>query len=537
MNELAVWRKQAEIRLASCSASPRVDVEYLLLHVLQKNRLWLRLNEREILSDGDISTLESLLKRREQGEPVAYLTGERGFWSMDLQVNASTLIPRADTELLVETALEKLARTEKNRVLDLGTGSGAIALAIKYERPLASVVAVDASAGALDVAKKNAKRLSLDVQFLPGSWFDPVQHEKFDVIVSNPPYLAPDDVHLAEGDLRFEPVTALVADENGLADLRKISEAAPQHLWRNGWLMLEHGLTQGEAVRQLLGSCGFSHVETRCDIEGRERVTLGQWLGKSKGDDPQLSDDELLRYSRQIMLPEFDVAAQEKLKTARILIVGLGGIGSPVALYLASAGAGELVLADFDTVDVSNLQRQILHGENDVGREKILSGYERLKAQNSLVKLRLVEKALDADTLPSLLETVDLVIDGCDNFSTRDAVNAACVAAKKPLVSAAAIGFAAQLSVFDSRQPDSPCYRCLYPDADEAAATCSENGVLATVPGMVGLLAATEAIKVITGVGQPLVGRLWLYEALSTTMRTLSVRRDPACLVCGPSAP
>lgn len=248
-----------------------------------------------------------------------------------------------------------------------------------------------------------------------------------------------------------------------------------------------------------------------------------------------LSDEELLRYSRQIMLPDFDIAAQEALRAACVLVVGLGGIGCPVALYLAAAGVGELVLADFDTVEASNLQRQVLHGMADIGRAKAASAADRLRALNPHVALREVRTPLDSDSLPALLATVDLVVDGCDNFATRDAVNAACVAAGRPLVSAAAIGYGAQLAVFDARQPASPCYRCLYPAEDEAEAGCSENGVLAPVTGVVGALAATEAIKVITGIGQPLIGRLWLWEAGPAIMRTLSVRRDPACPVCGPT--
>lgn len=245
-----------------------------------------------------------------------------------------------------------------------------------------------------------------------------------------------------------------------------------------------------------------------------------------------LSDEELLRYSRQIMLPGFDIAAQEKLKASRVLLVGLGGIGCPVATYLAAAGVGELWLADFDTVDASNLQRQFLFSDADIGRYKAEVAAAKLQQQNPHIVLRAITATLDADSLPALLAGVDLVIDGCDNFSTRDAVNASCVAAATPLISAAAIGMAAQLAVFDARSAESPCYRCLYPDADEAAAACAESGVLATVVGVVGTLAATEALKVLTGTGKPLVGRLWLWEADAAIMRTLVVRRDPHCMVC-----
>ena len=245
-----------------------------------------------------------------------------------------------------------------------------------------------------------------------------------------------------------------------------------------------------------------------------------------------LSDDELLRYARQIMLPAFDVAAQEKLKAARVLVVGMGGIGCPLSLYLAAAGVGELLLADFDVIEASNLQRQLLYAEADLGRLKAEVAAARLAVVNPFVRCEAVTVALDADTLPALLSRVDLVVDGCDNFGTRDAVNAACVAAGVPLVSAAAIGFGAQLAVFDVRQPASPCYRCLYPEMDEAAATCAEAGILAPVVGVVGALAATEALKILSGVGEPLVGKLWLWEAMAGMMRTLSVRRDAGCAVC-----
>lgn len=245
-----------------------------------------------------------------------------------------------------------------------------------------------------------------------------------------------------------------------------------------------------------------------------------------------LSDDELLRYARQIMLPAFDIAAQEKLKAARVLVVGMGGIGCPLGLYLAAAGVGELLLADFDRIEASNLQRQLLYAEADLGRLKAEVAAEKLAVVNPFVRVEAVTTVLDADTLPALLARVDLVVDGCDNFTTRDAVNAACVAARVPLVSAAAIGFGAQLAVFDVRQQDSPCYRCLYPDMDEAAATCTEAGILAPVVGVVGALAATETLKMLTGVGDPLVGRLWLWEAMTGMMRTLSVRRDAGCVVC-----
>jgi adenylyltransferase/sulfurtransferase len=245
-----------------------------------------------------------------------------------------------------------------------------------------------------------------------------------------------------------------------------------------------------------------------------------------------LSDDELLRYSRQIMLPGWDIAAQEKLKAAKALIIGLGGLGCPVALYLAAAGVGELYLADFDTVDTTNLQRQILHHTVDVGQLKVASAAAKLRALNPLIAVHELPHMLDADSLRTLVEQMDVVLDCTDNFVTRDAVNAACVAAGKPLVSGAAIGMSGQLAVFDLRQQDSPCYRCLYPDIDEAALGCAESGVLATVVGVVGTLQAHEALKVLAGVGHTLAARLWLWDGETMEMRTLRLKKDAACAVC-----
>lgn len=246
-----------------------------------------------------------------------------------------------------------------------------------------------------------------------------------------------------------------------------------------------------------------------------------------------LSDAELLRYSRQIMLPSWDIAAQEKLKSAKALIIGLGGLGCPVALYLAAAGVGELWLADFDTVDVTNLQRQILHFESDVGAAKVASAAQKLRQLNPHIALREIDRQLDAEALQSLVASVDVVLDCTDNFITRDAVNAACVAMKKPLVSGAAIGMGGQLAVFDMRIPTAPCYRCLYPDIDEATLACAEAGVLSTVVGVVGTMQAHEALKVIAGVGHTLAGRLWLWDGETMEMRTLRLKKDAGCAVCG----
>lgn len=246
-----------------------------------------------------------------------------------------------------------------------------------------------------------------------------------------------------------------------------------------------------------------------------------------------LSDDELLRYSRQILLKQIDIDGQLKLKQSRVLIVGLGGLGSPVALYLAAAGVGELHLADFDTVDATNLHRQILHGTTSVGRTKVDSAIERLKALNPLVKVVPLRTALDADSLGPAVAAVDLVLDCTDNFAIREAVNGACVAAGKPLVNGAAIRLEGQLSVFDPRVASSPCYHCLYGHGSEAELTCSEAGVAGPLVGLVGSLQALEALKLLAGFGEPLVGRLLLIDALTSRFRELKVKRDPACAVCG----
>lgn len=246
-----------------------------------------------------------------------------------------------------------------------------------------------------------------------------------------------------------------------------------------------------------------------------------------------LSDDELLRYSRQILLKQVDIEGQLKLKQSRVLIVGLGGLGSPVALYLAAAGVGELHLADFDSVDLTNLQRQVLHDSSSIGRQKVDSAMARLSVLNPLARLVPHPAAMDADSLEAAVAAVDLVLDCTDNFAVREAVNAACVFAKKPLVSGAAIRLEGQLSVFDPRIETSPCYHCLYGHGSEAELTCSEAGVLGPVVGMLGSLQALEALKLLVGFGEPLVGRLLLVDALSSRFRELRVKRDPGCAVCG----
>lgn len=245
-----------------------------------------------------------------------------------------------------------------------------------------------------------------------------------------------------------------------------------------------------------------------------------------------MNDDDLLRYARHIMLPEIDYAGQQRLGAARVLIVGLGGLGSPVALYLAAAGIGELVLADFDRVDLSNLQRQIVHDTAAIGLLKTESAAQRLRAINPAVTIRTINAPLAAENLADAVESVDLVCDCSDNFTLRFALNAACMAAGKPLVSGAAIRLEGQVTVFDPRVADSPCYRCLYQEEGEDTLRCSETGVLSPLVGMVGSLQAVEAIKRLVGFGQPLIGRLALFDVKNAEWRTMRFRRDPACPVC-----
>jgi len=257
--------------------SARLDAELLLAHALRQSRAWLYAHGDDALAGAEQQSFEDLLRRRRRGEPIAQIVGRRGFWTFDLEVNADTLIPRPETELLVELALARIAPDRSVSVLDLGTGTGAIALAIASERPLAAVTAVDSSEPALRIARRNAERLGLTrVRLLASAWFSALAAETFELIVSNPPYIAVDDPHLQQGDLRFEPRTALASGRDGLDDIRHIVMQAPKHLATSGWLLIEHGFGQGADVRQLLVAAGFAQVETGSDLEGRERVTLGR---------------------------------------------------------------------------------------------------------------------------------------------------------------------------------------------------------------------------------------------------------------------
>lgn len=255
---------------------PEGEADLLLGHVLARGRGWLFAHGDAQVDASAAAAFDALVDRRRQGEPVAYLVGRRGFWTLDLRVTPATLVPRAETERLVELALQRLPEGAC-QVADLGTGSGAIALAIARERPDARVVATDASAAALDVARANAAEHAIaNVQFHLGDWLVPLAGESFDLIASNPPYIAEGDPHLARGDLVHEPATALASGPDGLDAIRTIAAAAPAHLVDGGWLLLEHGYDQGARVRALLMAAGFVDIRTERDLEARDRVSLGR---------------------------------------------------------------------------------------------------------------------------------------------------------------------------------------------------------------------------------------------------------------------
>ncbi|WP_430391234.1 peptide chain release factor N(5)-glutamine methyltransferase [Dyella sp. 20L07] len=269
-----------EVRQALAEAArelgDRLEAELLLVHVLGKPRSWLIAHADDALDVATGVAFAALVQRRRQGEPVAYITGHRGFWSLELEVTPATLIPRPETELLVELALAHMSATA--RVADLGTGSGAVALAIACEYPRAQVTATDASVDALAVAQRNALRLGIaNVDFAHGDWLVPLADQRFELIVSNPPYIEADDPHLGQGDLRFEPASALASGADGLDDIRCIVADARDHLEPGGWLMMEHGWNQGEAVRAVLAAAGYREVFTAQDLEQRDRVSGGVW--------------------------------------------------------------------------------------------------------------------------------------------------------------------------------------------------------------------------------------------------------------------
>lgn len=246
-----------------------------------------------------------------------------------------------------------------------------------------------------------------------------------------------------------------------------------------------------------------------------------------------MNDQELLRYSRHILLPQIGIEGQERLEKACVLIVGAGGLGCPVALYLGAAGVGSLIIGDADAVDLTNLQRQIGHHTDSVGINKAVSLRNNVLAINPGVDVQAIEYRLEGERLLDAVAQADVIVDCSDNFATRHAVNRACIVHAKPLVSGAAIGFSGQIAVFDPRNRDSPCYQCLFPETAEEGLRCSEAGVLSPLVGVVGSLQAVEVIKLLTGAGKPIIGQLTLIDALDTSLRQIRVPRDLACIVCG----
>jgi len=264
--------------LRIASDSPRLDAELLLSHAISSSRTRLLLSPEARPTAAQLEAFSALIARRARGEPVAYLLGTQDFWTLTLTVTPAVLVPRPETELVVERALGHLKSMSPASLLDLATGSGAIALAVASERPDAAVTATDLSPDALQVAKNNAARLGLDrVRFLQGSWYGPVGNERFNVITGNPPYIAAGDPDLSPAVFEHEPRLALFADDDGFAALREIIQGAPIRLEAGGWLVLEHGWKQASAVRNLLEQAGFRHVRSHADLAGRERVTEGQW--------------------------------------------------------------------------------------------------------------------------------------------------------------------------------------------------------------------------------------------------------------------
>lgn len=246
-----------------------------------------------------------------------------------------------------------------------------------------------------------------------------------------------------------------------------------------------------------------------------------------------VGDQQLLRYGRQIFLPEIDLEGQTRLLNSRVAVFGMGGLGSPISMYLATSGVGELVIVDPDRVELSNLQRQIVHTSDNLGNEKVVSARQMLNSLNPEIQVIGIDRALAGRDLVKEVSRADVIVDGTDNFDARFAINRACVEAGRPLVTGAVVRYEGQVSVFRLDQKDSPCYACLYASIQEPPRNCSQNGVLGSVAGIVGCIQATEVIKVLLGIGKPLAGRLLLIDALNMEWHTVGLRKDPKCEVCG----
>jgi release factor glutamine methyltransferase len=275
-----ILRQGADALGATLNLDPResrLEAQILLCHAIQQPRSWLAAHDRDPIPPEQAAAFTALLQRRLQGEPIAYILGEREFYSLDFKVTPAVLIPRPETELLVDLALERLPAGIPCRVLDLGTGSGAVAVTLALHRPQTEVVAVDQSAAALEIARENAQRLGADnLRLIQSGWYSALDGEKFDLIVSNPPYIAAADPHLTQGDVRFEPPSALASGADGLDDIRAIIRDAAAHLKPDGWLLFEHGYNQAAACRELLAQAGFEQVASAADLAGIERISYGQ---------------------------------------------------------------------------------------------------------------------------------------------------------------------------------------------------------------------------------------------------------------------
>jgi molybdopterin/thiamine biosynthesis adenylyltransferase len=245
-----------------------------------------------------------------------------------------------------------------------------------------------------------------------------------------------------------------------------------------------------------------------------------------------MKDQELLRYSKQIMLPQIEIEGQQKIMDSTMLIIGMGGLGSPTALYLAASGVGHIIIADFDQVELSNLQRQIIHGTSDIGDDKVNSAKAKMLEINPNIKVTIANEIVHTDNLSSLIKDVDVVLDGTDNFESRFEINKACVEFQKPLVSAAVIRLEGQISVFKGYEKDQPCYQCLYSEEGNENESCVQNGVLAPVAGLVGTIQALQAIKVLLGLGDQLCGTLLLVDGLDLSFRKVKIGKDLKCPIC-----
>lgn len=278
MQDIQSALTEATRLLADSSDSPELDAEILLCLILEKNRSYLRSWPKKQLHAQQRLQYKALLKQRQQGTPIAYITGQREFWSREFKVTQDVLIPRPDTELLIELSLPLIPKDKSCKLIDLGTGSGAIAVTLAAERPYAQVIATDMSEAALKIAKQNADyHHCRNVRFAQSIWFSEISDTDFDLVISNPPYIAPNDPHLQQGDLRFEPQSALVADDNGLKDISLIAESACKHLKEGGYLLIEHGYNQADPVRAIFESFDYANIQSHTDLGGNPRVTIGQW--------------------------------------------------------------------------------------------------------------------------------------------------------------------------------------------------------------------------------------------------------------------